>query len=357
MMPTSWWFNSITATAQGPLLSGIVAGTADNPTCVMAHVGAGLRPVDIEQPRCDSPALQGETVAAVVTPIPLSNNATVSIARIDPATGHVLTSAPIMTFSSGSDSHATWAYASDGSLWVYDVDTTSGPEAIEVSPAGQVETTASTPQLYRPELAANDEGLWIGNSVEGGCGSQGCADALYHVAPGTTSATSVLPGNRETVFWIVGNGAHLWAGIGPMYSKEQTWRFDGPDANVVFKAQDHFGPQTAVSGSPTTSVVGGALPGLWTVVVVPLPTRNVPATSDQDVVHIDPDTGKEQVVTVLKNIPTSPLVGVIGPQLAYSNGSLYILEPPFRASGYLGYTSIYSVEQKTCPPSRTCHGS
>ena len=66
MLPTSWWFNSITATAQSPLLSGIVPGTADHPTCVVAHVGAGLQTIGVVFPSCDSPVLQGQSVAPVV---------------------------------------------------------------------------------------------------------------------------------------------------------------------------------------------------------------------------------------------------------------------------------------------------
>lgn len=357
MLPTSWWFNSVTASAQGPLLSGIVAGTADHPSCMAAYVGTGLQPMRVQYASCDSPHLQGRSVTPVVTPAPQSNSATVSIASLDPTTKKVVISPPIMTFNQASDTHTTWSYASDGSLWVYDVDTTNGAEAIEVSSSGLVETKASTPQLYRPELAANDEGLWLGNSVEGGCGSEGCSDALYHVAPGSTTATDVLKGNTQTIFWMVGSGSHLWLGIGPVFYKEQTWRLDGPDARVVFTAPDHFGPETAVSGAPTMSVVGGTLPGLWTVAVVPLRVQHVPASSDQDIVRIDPDSGNEQVVAVLKDIPTSPSVGVTGPQLAYSNGSLYVLEPPFQANAYLGYSTIVQVKEKTCPRSQACHGS
>jgi len=361
VLPTSWWFNSILATTQGPLLSGIVAGTAGHSSCVVASVGTGLQVTGIENVNCDSPKLQGEAVAPVVTPIPQSNNATLSIATLDQTTQTVVVGPPVMTFGSGSDTRATWTYASDGSLWVYDVDTTTGPEAIEVSPSGQVETKASTPQLYRPELAANDEGLWLGNSPEGGCGSQGCPDALYRVAPGSSSALDVLPGNTKTVFWMVGSGARLWLGIGPVFNEQQIWRLDGPDAHLAFTAPDRFGLETAVSGAPTTSVVGGPLPGLWTVTVVPLPVEQpghpVSATSNQVVIRIDPNTGDEHLVAVLQDIPTSPAVGITGPQLAFSNGWLYVLEPPFHANGYLGYTTIYQVMEKNCPHAKVCHGS
>jgi hypothetical protein len=66
----------------------------------------------------------------------------------------------------------------------------------------------------------------------------------------------------------------------------------------------------------------------------------------EEIIRIDPDTGSESVVGTL---PSSPLPtyetdeGLLQGQSAYFDGSLYLLEPPFRKNGYVGYTSIVRV--------------
>ena len=48
---------------------------------------------------CDDPTLDGETVGVVNHHIPDSNNATISIARVDPRTGHTSVGPVVMTYA------------------------------------------------------------------------------------------------------------------------------------------------------------------------------------------------------------------------------------------------------------------
>ena len=66
-----------------------------------------------------------------------------------------------MTYGSYSDSRPVFAYGSHW-LWMYDVDTATGSELLQVSlQSGAVVDTVPMPALYRPLLAADNGGLWI----------------------------------------------------------------------------------------------------------------------------------------------------------------------------------------------------
>jgi hypothetical protein len=189
------------------------------------------------------------------------------------------------------------------------------------------------PSLYRPILAANESGLWIGNSIQG----SPAPDVLYHVAPGSSTATGVIAGNSLKTFWLVGSGEDLWAGIGPSFSQQSIWRFDGSDPHAVFEAADH--------GFDPTAVIGDEADGLWTVVPYPpLGSKLESGQYPQDVVRIDPDSGKETVVTVLRHVVLAQDdVGQKAGQATYFEGDLFILEPPYDARGYVGYSTLIRV--------------
>jgi hypothetical protein len=66
----------------------------------------------------------------------------------------------------------------------------------------------------------------------------------------------------------------------------------------------------------------------------------------QQIVSIDPQTGTESVAATLpyEQEPISNQEeGLVPNQAVYYEGALYILLPPFRSNGYLGYTSVVRV--------------
>ena len=82
-----------------------------------------------------------------------------------------------------STAYPVWAYG-DGYLWLYDGTTRPGSELLRISlTSGAVLARVSMPDLPRPILAADNDGLWVAPAVNGG------GHAVYHVAPGATTAT------------------------------------------------------------------------------------------------------------------------------------------------------------------------
>jgi hypothetical protein len=274
----------------------------------------------------------------VNTNVPDSNNATIAISVLDPVSGQVSVGPVVMTYGSFSDTRPVMAYGG-GWLWIYDNETTNGAELLQVSESsGQVVDTVPMPILYKPILAANVDGAWIGNSVEGGeCAGCGPPSTLYHVSPGSAGATVVVPDPTLSVCWLVGDGSDLWVGMGEQHygCAEQTiWRFDGDSPRPVFRVP--------LTGYEPTTVVGDEADGLWTVVP---PSSEAPASgSNEVVVRIDPDTGRQTVMAALPPIAVPSYdQGLQAGQAVYYDGSLFVLEPPFHANDYLGYSQLLRV--------------
>jgi hypothetical protein len=358
-LPRADLFSQI-AVAQGHLLlSGETAATASakTPTCVSATVDAQTLAVGAgSDADCNDPAVEGETVGVVNANIPDSNNATISIARIDPGTGKTSVGPVVMTYGSYSDTRPVMAYGA-GWLWIYDNSTiassgaavnVSNPgraELLQVSTSsGQIVDTVSMPVLYRPLMTADNDGLWIGNSVEGGeCSGCSPPDALYYVGPGSEKAVVAIPDSTLIVCWIFGSAHHLWAGIGRERSgctQETIWRLDGTDFQPVFMLPDR--------GYHPNTVIGDEADGLWTMQWAHLPTGLSPTPSPQEIVGINPDTGAERVVATLPPlvVPLSgEYAGLVQGQATVFQGSLYLLEPPFAQSEQdLGYSTLIRVK-------------
>ena len=289
---------------------------------------------------CDDPELSGERVAIdVINPDGGSVAFTTSIAITvtDPKTGTRRTGPVVMRISEASDTYPVVAYGG-GSLWVYDVDTSNGPEAIQVSATtGQVEDVVRTPEMYRPIMAANGDGLWLGNSIEGSA----VAGTVFHVAPASHVVTIVVPSPNDAVDWMVADTGHVWASIRPSNAPglSNVWRFDGSKATVAFRT-----PEPSLEQGPNF-VVGDEQDGLWLTTPDP-PLGDRPAPTDNqhlDVVKLDPNTGKPTVEAVLP--PLAQLdaeLQTASRQSAFSQGSYFLLQSP-SVGGYTGFTQLLRV--------------
>jgi hypothetical protein len=339
-LPARYWVNQVSTAGGNLRLTGTLPSTRLATQCVSAL----MDPVTLEigkvtRGNCDDPALWGETVLAVS---PRPDDGLIAIAHLDADTGTVSTGPTVMTYSYSSDTQDLETYGG-GWLWIYDEATTNGPEVLQVSETtGQVIDKVSVPALYRPILAADADGLWLGNTVSG----NPLSSAVWHVAPGARSAVGVGPAS-QFVSWLVAGGDHLWAGIAQVGGTgRKIWRFDGPTWTVGFSAPDRY---------DTTGVVGGESGGLWAAVADPplvghitrSPTgvwRSPGQNTRQDIVQIDPDTGSETVRTAIRPAPTlTAETGTVVGQSTYLDGSFFILQPPFRANGYLGYELLVRV--------------
>jgi hypothetical protein len=340
-LPSGYTFFGL-STDSGPLLlTGGVASTDPNAPCIRTPVDAATLTLGaVTTGSCDEPAASGERVAIdVINPDggSLAFTTSIAITVTDPKTGSRKTGPVVMRISEASDTNPVVAYGG-GSLWVYDVDTSNGPEAIQISATtGQVEDVARTPQLYRPIMAANGDGLWLGNSIQG----SPTAGTVFHVAPTSHVVTTVVPSPNDAVDWMVADPGHVWAGIRPSDGSGglSLWRFDGPKATVAFRM-----PEPSLEAG-TNFVVGNEQDGLWLTTPDP-PFGDYPSPTDNqhlDVVRLNADTGKPTVEAVLPPLDQLDAESQTGSgQAAFSDGSYFLLQSP-SVGGYTGFTQLRRV--------------
>ena len=331
-LPSSALINQISVTSNGLLLSGTTIANGESPesssqsTCAAAALDPQTLVVGtLEVGSCGDPLLTGRTVEAVNTPIPQSNNATMSINVADSATGQVSNGPVVMTYGSYSDTRPVIAYGTQW-LWVYDTETTNGPELLQVSmSSGSVVDTVRMPALYKPLLAADDGGVWIANSIGGSP-----APALYYVGAWSSAPSVVIPDTNVPICWLWAAGTSAWIGAGLQNAcaKEAVERFVDYGTAPLFSVPGNF---------LAFNVIGDETDGLWTLQL---------NAGVQQIVSIDPMTGTESVAATLP-YEDEPILnqeeGLAPDQAVYYQGALYILLPPFRSNGFLGYTSVVRV--------------
>lgn len=339
-LPTGDTFYGLSTESGQLLLTGTVTSTDQNAPCVRTTVDAAALTLGaVTTGSCDDPASSGDRVFFVVNNPDGGSPAftsSIAITVTDPNTGARTTGPIVMRFSEASDTRPVAAYGG-GSLWIYDVDTSNGPEAIQVSAtSGEVQDVVRTPELYRPMIAANSDGLWLGNSIEG----TQVAGTVFHVAARSHIVTTVLPSPSDAVDWMVADAGHVWAGIRPAGgSLLSLWRFDGPQAKVAFHTAE---PSLEIGFN---FVVGSEQDGLWLTTPDP-PIGDTPAPTDNqhlDVVKLDPNTGKPTVEAALP--PVDQLVaesGTTPETAAFFAGNYFLLRSPF-LGGYSDFTQLLRV--------------
>jgi hypothetical protein len=344
-LPTGYQFYGLIAdSTQLVAAAGIPLPSADViPLCAAVSI-SGDPPAahDITMSHCDDPVTTGEQVTMVVTEKTDARSdsgvsGTIAIShRNSPATGFTI-GPVVMKYTSASDTTPVTAYGG-GSLWIYDLDTNNGPEAIQVSAtSGQVEDVVRTPAFSRPILAANADGLWLGNSIEGSV----LPGTLFHVAPGSHVVSTVVSSRNDAVDWLVADQGHVWAAIRPATAIGvlSVWRFDGPDATVAFRT-----PEPSLQEGPNF-VVGDEQDGLWLTTSDP-PIGEYPAPTDNqhlDVVKLDPDTGKPNVEAALPPLDTLDAYSQTALlQAALFAGNYFLFQSP-AVGGGTGFTQLLEV--------------
>jgi hypothetical protein len=295
--------------------------------------------------------LYGSTPSVwAVTSHPYTNHTTLRIAHRDPKTGKVSIGPVVMTYVDASDTHLE-QITGDGSLWFYDCCTTNGAVVLRVSSVtGQVENVVRMPSLYRPILATNDDGLWIGVATNGGYPSNLSGSPIYHLAPGSKRAKLVFVGGHATD-WMVASGHSLWVDIGSLSKpssvrlSETIWRFDGTSARRVFHT-----PTFLPFG---ISVIGNESEGLWTM-ASQLPkgsSTNVDTdtvcTARPAVVEINPNTGRQHVVATLPPRTGNGDIDCLaqdleGQQAVINGGYMYLLEDT-AGNQAAGFTKLFRI--------------
>ena len=187
-------------------------------------------------------------------------------------------------------------------------------------------------------MAANSDGLWLGNSIEGG---DQAAGSVFHVAPMSHVVSTVVASRSDAVDWLVADSGHVWAGIRPttVSGVLSIWRFDGPKATVAFRT-----PEPSLQAGPNF-VVGDEQDGLWLTTSDP-PLGDYPSPTENqhlDVVKLDADTGKPTVEAALPPLDKldAESQSALG-QAAFSQGSYFLLQSP-SVGGYTGFTQLLRV--------------
>lgn len=346
-LPAQGSFEQITATSDGNLLLSGTTNTTPNATsqeCITATVDPPT--LAISKPAvipCADPTSHGQKVGMVTHYRKGGSSgleADVTIATVT-RTGQVVEGPVVMTYTDCSDCRPVSVYG-DGLLWIYDNSTPSGGELIEVSnTTGALISTISMPKLFRPLLAANDQGLFIANSVQGGqAPGEPPPSALYHLAPGEKTPTVAIADTSLLACWLTADSTHLWIGMGNQHqgcAQETIWRLDGENPQPVYET-----PTDLNLSQP----VGDQTSGLWTI-IWPHPTQSASlVTTAPQLIHIDPATGKATLSTKLPPIQVNSYLDGMQPNsAALLHGYLYALEPPIGNTG--GYTTLIRIGTTT----------
>lgn len=331
-LPSGDTFNQIAATPQGAIvLGGATTDTANSasPSCVIAAVDAvTLRVLTPSHVSCADPTLAGHTVGMVNHyRLGGSSGTDVDVTIASVTDGRVSEGPVVMSYSECSDCGPVTAHGA-GVFWIYDNNTTRGAELLEISDTtGTLIATIPMPELFRPLLAANDNGLFIANSLEGGqAQGQAPPSALYHIAAGTRSLQILVADPTLLACWLTDDPTHLWIGMGSQKqgcTQETVWRLDGADPQPAFQTPTH---------GYLPPPVGDESGGLWTVEWT---TKNTPGpeTVALVLVHVDPNTGTETTTAILPSTQVDPYSGGMTPGTGILvNRYLYLL-PSTQAGG------------------------
>ena len=326
-LPSSYGFYAIEPYRSGLLLSW----TNGNGACAWLVVTLPARNGPLLHASCETP----EIAAHPFVPVQFENQTmttSVRIARPSRDPKRVSYGPVVMRYATVSDTHLEWVYG-PGRLWLYDVAVRGGAaaharaEVVEVSLSdGHVVRTVPMPMLYRPVLAADDDGLWIAPSPETG---EAAPAPTYLLAPGAT-APRVVHRSGDAAIWLLAAGHTLWEDIrtfrpGMSNPRQELWRLDGPHGTAHALA----GIDNLVGNLPALQRVTHAL---WTLNSVPENGNFIHCTRQQ-IISINGTDGRQTVVTTLQ-IPLDPCYPVLsfeapgGGGQAFTDGAFYYLSSP-----------------------------
>jgi hypothetical protein len=276
--------------------------------CVDVVVDAAtLRGSPLRTLSCTATFRLGHRLAPSIHYLPQSNNAQLRIGRTS------------FVFGDYSDTKPVWTYG-EGSLWVYDVATTRGALLLRLDArSDRLIRTVRMPKIYRPVLAADADGLWLGIGTSGGAPVSGPAP-IYHVAPRGGGAVIVHREGRGAL-WLLARGHVLFAELVSGSTRDRIWRFDGAAAKPKLLVAKPPAP-----GAGVTYARGKLWAYGWAV-----------GCTQVRAFGIDPVKGGIDVVATVRSLgvcggsaggasPASPI--------AYARGALFFLDGPklFRVS-------------------------
>lgn len=166
--------------------------------------------VSYQDTKCN-PILSGKGFGFVISPENSRlNDDILRIAHPDSKTHHVSVGPVLATFPNLSDTHPS-AAAADGWIWVF--ITGKAPSVLRFSSTtGVLEQRISLPSIERPMIAANDDGLFVARSNQGGD-----TGGVYFISIGSSHAQLVQATTNFT-FIMQGTAHSMTLGEAPLPS-------------------------------------------------------------------------------------------------------------------------------------------
>lgn len=316
--------------AGSPLPSGYGASNGGCDSALVDPVTLGLGQGAARD--CEDPALYGERVLPVVSAHAGASGPPMALAisRVDPGSrrGYSVGSV-VLRYEECSNCDAQWVYG-DGSLWIYGVAAPRGAVLLRVSERdGAVEQRLSMPQIDRPLLAADADGLWLAPSVLSGWPAATAPSrryvyqSLYLIAPGSRAAKRVLGLASTDARWLTASGDTLWLQTADL-KRPVLVRLHG--TNVA--ARDAYHPPTPDALEywvGPSNYAGSASRGVWYVLASGKGLT-------QWVVHI---AAGQSVGRTVATVQPPFEVGYAETAGVLFHGSFYFLDPaPSPANGY-----------------------
>ena len=284
-LPSTVQFGDIAVFGGRLLVTGQLNSTTRG--CAASDVDpVSLRLSPLKTGSCDSPQLRGESVAPVfVTNATMYGNVRIATAIPGRPTAYHL-GPEVMPFEDISGgARPMWTYG-DGSLWIYDIGPHAGQgggaSVLRISAVtGSVQNRVPMPDLYRPAMAADADGLWIGSSPGSG------PSLLYHV-PAGTNRVEALPRGDGSFLGMYATGKDLYfVSTSTSTDTETFWHLRGLQAVPVAHRVEALNP------APLPQL--SAPSGLWGVLSEPIEDpANLPSEQPHrtSAVEIDPSTGQ-----------------------------------------------------------------
>jgi hypothetical protein len=153
----------------------------------------------------------------------------------------------VMHFEDASDTRPQYAWYGR-SLWIYDVATSDGSEVLRFDAhTGKLLQRTGMPQMERPVMVANGDGLWLDPATNGGIsGGNGNDVPVLHVAFGLSKPTVVHRGGRAAM-WMAASAHTVWFEQISGRSSVAIWRIDGTKVRLLTRPK-HVGVQGAYGG-------------------------------------------------------------------------------------------------------------
>lgn len=161
----------------------------------------------------------------------------------------------VMRYEDASDTRPQYAWYG-GSLWIYDVATSDGPEALRLDArTGALLQRTAMPRLFRPVMVANADGLWLDPATNGGVDGVAVAPVL-HVAFGASKPVVVHRGGRAAM-WMTASAHTVWFEQISGRRSVAIWRIDRTKPRLLTRPR-RIGFQGAYAGGHLWELACGA---------------------------------------------------------------------------------------------------